>query len=140
MIVVDTNVVARLVVGGEEGADSTALLEQDAEWTAPGVLVSELRNVLLGFVRRGILTPEQAKAMCDDASLVLRGRIVSVMDSQVIDTALECGLTAYDAEFVVLARTLGVPLATSDRAILAGAPDVAAGPGVLRTALLKEEP
>ena len=31
-----------------------------------------LRNVLLGFVQREMLTPEQAKAMCDDASLVLR--------------------------------------------------------------------
>ena len=128
MIVVDTNVVVRLVVGGEDGADSTALLERDAEWAAPGILVSELRNVLLGFVRRGMLTPEQAKAMCDDATLVLGGRIVSVSGSQVIDTALECGLTTYDAEFVVLARTLSVPLVTSDRAILAGAPDVAAAP------------
>ena len=134
MIVVDTNVVTRLVVGGEDGADAAALLERDAEWAAPAILVSELRNVLLGFVRRGELTPEQAKAMCDDASLVLGGRIVGVSDSQVLDAGLECGLTAYDAEFVVLARTLGVPLATSDRAILAGAPDVAADPTSLSPA------
>ncbi len=134
MIVVDTNVVTSLVVGGEDGADSAALLERDTEWAAPGILVSELRNVLLGFVRRGGLTPEQAKAMCDDASLVLGGRIISVGGSQVMDTALECGLTAYDAEFVVLARTLGVPLATSDRAILAGAPDVASDPRSLAPA------
>ena len=134
MIVVDTNVMTGLVVGGEDGADSAALLEQDAEWAGPGILVSELRNVLLGFVRRGELTTEQAKAMCDDASLVLGGRIISVSGSQVIDTALECDLTAYDAEFVVVARALGVPLATSDRAILAGAPDVAADPRTLSTA------
>ena len=140
MIVVDTNVMASLVVGGEEGADSRALLEQDAQWAAPGILVSELRNVLLGFVRRGELTPEQAKAMCDDASLVLGGRIVSVVGSRVIDTALECDLTAYDAEFVLLARTLGVPLATSDRAILAGAPDVAADPRTLSAAPPAEQP
>ena len=57
MIVVDTNVMTRLVVGGEDGADSMALLEQDAEWAAPGILVSELRNVLLGFVRRGRVDP-----------------------------------------------------------------------------------
>ncbi len=128
MIVVDTNVMTSLVVDGENAVDSMALLEQDAEWAAPGILVSELRNVLLGFVRRGDLTPDQAKAMCDDASLVLAGRIISVSGSRVIDTALECGLSAYDAEFVVLARTLGAPLATSDRAILAGAPDIAAHP------------
>ena len=126
MIVVDTNVITRLVVGGEDGADSAALLESDAEWAAPGILVRELSNVLLGFIRRGDLTPGQAKAMFDDASLALGGRIVSVGGSRVIDAALECGLSAYDAEFVVLARTLGVPLATSDGAILRGAPDVAA--------------
>ena len=134
MIVVDTNVVTRLVVGGADGADSAALLEHDAEWAAPVILVSELRNVLLGLVRRGELTPGQAKAMCDDASLVLGGRVVSVSGPRVMDTALECGLTAYDAEFVVLARTLGAPLATLDRAILAGAPDVAADPASLPAA------
>ncbi len=134
MIVVDTNVMTSLVVGGEDGADSAALLKQDAEWAGPGILVSELRNVLLGFVRRGELTTEQAQDMCDDASLVLGGRIIGVSGSQVIDTALECDLSAYDAEFVVVARTLGVPLATSDRAILAGAPDVATDPRTLSTA------
>ncbi len=128
MIVVDTNVMTNLVVDGENAVDSAALLARDSEWAAPGILISELRNVLLGFVRREELTPDQAKAMCDDASLVLGGRIISVSGSRVIDTALECELTAYDAEFVVLARTLGVPLATSDRAILAGAPDIAAHP------------
>ena len=44
---------------------------------------------------------------------------------QAIDVALECGLTAYDAEFVALARVLGVPLATLDNAVLQGAADVA---------------
>ena len=140
MIVVDTNVMTRLVMGGEEGEDAARLLQSDGEWAAPGILISELRNVLVGLARRGVMTADQAKAMSDDAVEVLQDRIVSVMDSQVIDTALECDLTAYDAEFVVLARTLGVPLATSDRAILAGAPDVATDPGTLGTALLKEEP
>ena len=125
MIVVDTNVMARLLLGGEGGADAALLFETDPEWVAPIILISELRNVLLGYVRRGGLTSDQAKAMIDDAAMILGDRIATVASGQVFDVGLECGLTAYDAEFVALARTLGVPLATSDNAILAGATDVA---------------
>lgn len=125
MIVVDTNVMVRLVVGGREGADAARLFLRDPEWAAPALLMSELRNVLLGFVRRGSMTAEQARAMCGDAATVLGARLVRVSGDQVLDAALECGLSAYDAEFVVAARELGVQLATEDRAVLRGAEDVA---------------
>ncbi len=125
MIVVDTNVMVQLVIGGEEGTDSTLLLERDDQWAAPEIIMSELRNVLVGFVRRQAITPDQAKTMIGYASEVLENRILSVDSSQVIDVALECGLTAYDAEFVSLARALNLPLATRDNGILRGAPDVA---------------
>ena len=127
MIVVDTNVMVRFVVGGPQGADAARLFLKDPEWAGPSILTSELTNVLLGFVRRGSLTPDQAKAMCDDAATVLGPRVVSVPADRVLDVALECRLSAYDAEFVVAARQLGVRLATGDRAILSGAGDVAVG-------------
>ena len=125
MIVVDTNVMVRLLEGGEGGVDAALLFESDPAWAAPALLVSELRNVLLGAVRRGDMGTDQAKAMSDHAAEILGGRITRVGGSQVIDIALECDLTAYDAEFVALARELGVALATSDKAILKGATDVA---------------
>ena len=49
MIVVDTNVMVRLLVGGEGGADAALLADTDPEWVAPIILISELRNVLLGY-------------------------------------------------------------------------------------------
>ena len=125
MIVVDTNVMVRLLVGGPGGSDAARLFRHEPEWAAPVILMSELRNVLLGLVRRGALLPDQAKAMTDDAAAVLGDRVARVASGQVFDVALECGLTAYDAEFVALARTIGVSLATSDSAILQGAQDVA---------------
>ncbi|MCY4397787.1 MAG: type II toxin-antitoxin system VapC family toxin [Gemmatimonadetes bacterium] len=129
MIVVDTNVMVRFVVGGRHGADATRLFLRDPEWAAPVILMSELTNVLLGFVRRSSMTLDQAKAMCDDAATVLGPRVLSVSADRVMDVALECGLTAYDAEFVVVARELGARLATGDRAMLRGAGDVAMGRG-----------
>ena len=64
--------------------------------------------------------------MIDHASIVLGNRVFDAPHADVIDVALNCELTAYDAEFVVVARQLGVSLATADRAVLRNAPDVAA--------------
>lgn len=125
MIVVDTNVMVCLLVGGEGEAEAILLHGRDPEWATPTILVSELRNVLLGFVRQGIMDSDEAKSVADDALNVLEDRIFNVESADVIDTALECSLTAYDAEFVALARQSGVWLATRDSAILRGAPDVA---------------
>ena len=47
MIVVDTNVMVKLVVGGADGAEAARLYERDQEWAAPPILISELRNVLV---------------------------------------------------------------------------------------------
>ena len=125
MIVVDTNVMVHLLAGGPRGLAAAQLLQRDPAWAAPGILLSELRNVLVGLVRRSALAPDHAVAMCADAAEVLADRLVTVPSREVIETALAGGLSAYDAEFVALARMLGVPLATADQAILRSAPDVA---------------
>lgn len=125
MIVVDTNVMVYLLTGGPRGRAAARLLRKDPVWAAPGVLLSELRNVLVGLVRRGDLTQDDAREMHEDALSTLRGRILAIDGHEVLWTALEAGLSAYDAEFVVAARALGVPLVSADSAILAGAPDVA---------------
>ena len=128
MIVVDTNVMVHTVVGGPDSRDAGELLQQDASWAAPLILISELRNALLGSVRRGLITLERAAQMSDDAAAILGPRLASVDSEHVFEVAMECDLTAYDAEFVALARTLRVPLVTLDGGILEGAPDIAVRP------------
>ena len=114
-----------LLMGGERGPQAARLLEQDPEWAAPPILISELRNVLVGYVRRGVMSPDQARELANDAAAVLGNRISSAGSGHVVGVALECGLSAYDAEFVALARTLGTRLVTMDAAVLRGASDVA---------------
>lgn len=128
MIVVDTNVVVHLITDGRASEDAEALFEEDNDWAAPRILMSEFRNVLLGMMRRGGITSDRAKVMSDRAAEVLADRITPVDSAQVLDVAMEYDLTAYDAEFVALARTLDVPLVTLDGGILEGAPDVAMRP------------
>ena len=135
MIVVDTNVVVQLLFGGAQRLVLQKLRARDLEWGAPAILLSELRNVMVGHVRRGTITKRRAVDMTEDASTSLAGRISGVSSRETIAVALECHLSAYDAEFVVLARRLRVPLATLDRAILGGAPDVAVPPAILAARL-----
>lgn len=125
MIVVDTNVMVFLLAGVGPGERAQKLLAEDPEWSAPSLLRSELRNVVLGLVRRGRMELADALGICQDAEVILGDRVPSLPDGPVLSTAAEAGLTAYDAEFVALARALGVPLVTADTAILNGAPDVA---------------
>lgn len=126
MIVVDTNVMVYLLAGeGARAEHAAALLRRDPEWAAPAILLSELRNVLVGSVRRGLLDADDALGMLDDAALILANRVVAVDGAGVLRSALDLGLSAYDAEFVVLAGALGTPLVTGDRQILDAAPGVA---------------
>jgi predicted nucleic acid-binding protein len=128
VIVVDTNVMVHFVSDGADSTDATMLFARDGDWAAPRILLSELRNTLVGMMRRGSITSDRAKVMSERAAEILGDRIMPVESAQVLDVAMECGLSAYDAEFVALARRLDVPLVTLDRGILDGAPDVAVRP------------
>lgn len=125
MIVVDSNVVVYLVTGRDLAPQAQQLLRQDPNWVAPGILRSEVRNVMVGLVRRGFVNLSDALGMVEDADAVLGDAVFDVEATQVVTTAAESGLSAYDAEFVVLARALGVPLITADSQILECAGDVA---------------
>lgn len=135
MIVVDTNVMVYLLTGAGPGAEAgpgaaaARLLRGDPEWVAPPVLLSEVRNVVVGLVRRGLMELTDAVAICEDAEAILADRIASVPAASVLEAAIEGGLSGYDAEFVVLARRLGLSLVTADRAIVDAAPDVAVALG-----------
>ena len=84
-----------------------------------------MRNVLTGFVRREWMELSDAKAMHDDAMAILADRIGAVDGSEVLAVAASAGLSAYDAEFVVLARRLECQLVSADQGILAAASDLA---------------
>jgi predicted nucleic acid-binding protein len=125
MIVVDTNVMVYLLTGTGPGEEAARHLSRDPEWAAPALLLSELRNVVVGLVRTSRMEATDAAEICRDAEEILGDRLASVPSEPVLEEALKEGLSAYDAEFVVLARRLGVPLLTADLAIQEAAPDVA---------------
>ncbi len=124
MIVVDSNVIAYLYLPGEFTASAEALLVHDAAWAAPPLWRSELRNILMGYVRRGSLSVEQALAIQREAEALLAPGEADVDSEAVLRLAAASGCTAYDCEFVALAQALSVPLITMDRALLKAFPEV----------------
>jgi predicted nucleic acid-binding protein len=125
MIVVDTNVIAYLLLPGEWTQSAEALLEQDSRWVAPSLWRSEFRNILAGYLRRGTLTYDQTLAIQWTAEEILGGNEMSVESRSVLQLVRDSRCSAYDCEFVAIAQQLEVILYTMDTTVLAAFPDTA---------------
>ena len=118
MNVVDTNVLAYLLLPGPRTAQAEALLMEDGDWAAPLLWRSEWRNVLAGYIRRGLLALPQALALLEQAEALLGLHELAVASEAVMLLVAASRCSAYDCEFVAAAQQLGVPLVTADRALL----------------------
>jgi len=127
MIVVDTNVVAYLFLGAERTEQAERALLRDAAWAAPLLWRSELRNVLTVQVRGGGLDFADALRIQDEAERLLSDGEFTVASHDVLELAAASGCSAYDCEFVALARDLGARLVTVDRQVLRAFPEEAVG-------------
>lgn len=125
MIVADTNLIAYLLIRSEPTPVAQEVLRKDPVWAAPLLWRSEFRNVLALYLRRGHLTLVDALQYMQEAEALLRGREYEVPSPPVLELSQQSGCTAYDCEFVHLARELGVSLVTSDRTVLRTFPDLA---------------
>lgn len=126
MIVVDTNVIASLVLPMSDQTEAAVrLLTVERDWSAPILWRSELTNVLATGVRNRWFDLELALEALDTACEVIGENEFSVPCAPVLKLASESGCTAYDAEFVLLARELSVPLVTRDRQLLRAFPEIA---------------
>ncbi|HEX2251696.1 MAG TPA: type II toxin-antitoxin system VapC family toxin [Thermoanaerobaculia bacterium] len=125
MIVVDTNILCYLFLDSERTAQAEQALARDAEWAAPPLWRIELRNVLAGQVRRGGLGLADARRIAEEAEGLMAGGEYHADSGTVLALAADSGCSAYDCEFVAVARSLGAPLVTVDRQVLVAFPDLA---------------
>ena len=125
MIVVDSNVVAYCWIRGPLTPTAQRLRVADPEWHVPVLWRSELRSILAGYLRNGALGEVHARRIMAATESALAGREHLVDSDAVIDVVQATDLSAYDAEFVALARAMSAPLVTADRAVLRAASDIA---------------
>lgn len=125
MIVVDTNLIAYLYLPSELTGHAERLLEYDPEWAVPLLWRSEFRNVLALYLRKGLITLTDAVRIQDEAEAFLQEQEHTSISQDVLRLVTESSCSAYDCEFVALARSLRVKLVTMDRRIHADFPETA---------------
>ncbi len=125
MIVVDTNIIAYLFLPGEYTPLAERLLLQDPDWAAPVLWRSELRNVLALYMRRQQLPFERALAIQNEAESLFAESEYEPDSHRVLSLVQSSDCSAYDCEFVALAKYLDVRLLTQDKKVLAAFPQIA---------------
>lgn len=125
MIVVDTNIIAYLFLPTRFTDAAERLLQRDPEWCAPWLWRSEFRNVLSLYVHKDNIDLPRANRLQEEAESLMSGREYEMPSADVLELAAGSGRSGYDCEFVVLARTFGVPLWTIDRKLIESFPDTA---------------
>ena len=133
--VVDTNVVAYVLLGTEQYVDEarTFLVSLSAA-RAPAQWEAEIANVLWMAARHKILTIEEAISRLNLAgSLGIHTVANRTLWQGALVRAHQSGVAVYDTLFVELAARERLPLATFDTALLKAFPNIAARPAVLMT-------
>ncbi len=123
MIVVDTNVIAYLLLPGEHSDAARRAFARDPAWTAPVLWRSEFRSVLAGYMRKGELDVADAAQLEQAAGTILEGAEFHPDGGRVLRLVAASRCSAYDCEFVALGEELGVPLVTTDARVLKDFPE-----------------
>lgn len=139
MILIDTNVLAYLLIDGERTAMARELHRRDSDWRSEAFLLVELSNVLLRYMQVRNLRLSLALGLLADAEEVLRGKLTTAPHEAVLEVGAKFRVTAYDARFLTVAKTTGIKLTTEDAKLRAAAPDLTQSlTEALRSAAAKE--
>lgn len=134
MLVVDTYIIAGLYLKNPNTADIQALLARDPHWFAPRLWRSEFRNILIQYIRHGTIALVDAWDLMAAGEKLIDTVDIEAMAARVLRLAHSSGCSAYDCEYVALARDMGTTLITFDNKLLTAFPTIAATPSAFLTA------
>jgi len=128
LIVSDTNLMIRLYIESAISPSAREVMLREPDWVAPVLWRSEFRSTLIKGIRSGLIDLADAIRIMNEAESMMLFNEHDVASDDVLELAASSGCSAYDAEFVVLARELRVPLVTTDKELLEKFPGIAVGP------------
>lgn len=124
MVIVDTNVLAYLLLDGIPTPSARALRTLDPDWHTESFALVECSNVLATHVRVGGLTATEAGDLLAEIEELVRDGLHTVALETALEFAVRYSVSAYDARFLALADELGGRLVTEDAKLRKAAPDL----------------
>jgi len=125
MIVADTNLVVYLFVESEFTERARQVHSLDSDWVFPPIAQSEAANVLATLTREKWITPETACEALEHIEKRIMAGLRNVSMRAALELAIRKEISAYDAQFIVLAHSLDVHLITEDGRLKNKFPEVA---------------
>lgn len=124
-MVVDTNVVAYCFFPGRFSDDAIKLLASISNAAVPSLWQSEFRSVLTLYLRKRLVSFEEAVEIYFLAEERLSIVQMDAAAQSVLEMVNHSSCSAYDCEFVALAQQLDTALVTQDQKILREFPEIA---------------
>jgi predicted nucleic acid-binding protein len=121
MVLVDTNILAYLMIEGDRTTAAQLLFEQDSDWCSEAFVMVEFSNILATYIRTKALTQAQGIRLLSEAN-TLMSTLHNLANAQTLQTAIEYEISAYDARFISLAKHLKQKLVTEDMKLRAAVP------------------
>ena len=124
MLLVDTNVVAYLLIDGDHTEAAQELRSRDPDWRSEAFLLIEFTNVLVSSIATKRMNLVMAQDFLLKATALFDGKLARMPHSSVLTIAARYRISAYDARFLALANELGRRLVTEDSRLRAAAPSL----------------
>jgi len=124
MIVADTNTIAYFYLPTKFTSDVEKLQKIEPVWAAPALWKSEFRNILALHLRKELIDLDTAFNMMTEAEELIGDNEYFINSTSVI-TLTQSGYSAYDCEFISLAKSLDTKLITADKKLLRIFPEIA---------------
>ena len=123
MIIADTNIIAYLALPSPHTALAEKLLLQEPDWAVPALWRSELRNVLALYLRKSLINFDEALAIQTEMEAMFHDREYNVSSLDVLLLVNQSACSAYDCEFVALAKSFDCKLVTMNKKLAQAFPD-----------------
>jgi predicted nucleic acid-binding protein len=125
VIVVDTNIIVYSLVEGDMTPHVLKAREKDPYWVVPVLWRHEFLNVLSTLTRKGILEKVQSDDLWLRAVRIFHTREYYPDMLEALHLSIDAGISAYDAQYILLAKSLEIPCLTEDRKLLERFPEAA---------------